>query len=110
MDYKNAAIFNMVYKTVFFIDPSAEFTLEISFQGFRFAFTSHYAISFDVFNENVDPFEGFLILCLPIQIIPLCVIRPVLFTHRQFRLTHLQCLYLHGVHEQISIRMLDFPH
>ena len=43
--------------------------LQISFQGFRLAYAFHGAVPVDVFDESVDALKGFLILCLPIQVV-----------------------------------------
>lgn len=51
------SIFHMVYKAVFFIDPTAVFTLQITSEGFRFSDTFHTAVAF---NKLVDAFLCFL--------------------------------------------------
>ena len=85
-------VFNAVDQTVFFIDPAAEEALQVSFQCFRFADALHRSVSVDVFDERVNAFEGFLVLCLPIQVILPRLIRPD-FIHRP-RSARGQCLSL----------------
>jgi len=74
-------VLNAVDQTIFFIDPAAEVALQVSFQCFRFADTIHRAVPVDVFDEHVNAFEDFLVLCLPIQVVLPCLIRPD-FIHR----------------------------
>ena len=86
-------VFNAVDQSVFFIDPAAEEALQVSFQCFRFADALHRAVSVDVFDERVNAFEGFLVLCLPIQVVLPRLIRPD-YIHRP-RSARGQCLSLH---------------
>ncbi len=103
----DSSIFDMVNKAVFFVDPSAELTLQVSLQGFRFFDSVHCAVAFDILDQEVDALEGLLILRLPIQVILPGVIRPDFFTHRRLQSAHAQCLCPHGAPEQISARMPD---
>ncbi len=65
---------NMIYKAVFFIDPTAEFTLEIAFQSFRITDSLKHAIPFYALDQHIDTFQSFFILRLPVQIIIPCII------------------------------------
>ena len=85
-------VFNAVDQTIFFIDPAAEEALQVPFQCFRFADALHRSVSVDVFDERVNAFEGFLVLCLPIQVVLPRLIRPY-FIHRP-RSARGQCLSL----------------
>ena len=56
----NTPIFKVINKTVFLINPAAVFTLEISFQCLRLADPLHCAISFNVLDQQINTFQGFL--------------------------------------------------
>ena len=63
------AVFNVIDQSVFIIDSSAEFTLQVTFQSFWLANAGKGAVTLNIFDEKVDSFDCFLILCLPVQVI-----------------------------------------
>ena len=49
-------VFHMINQAVFFIDPSAVFTMKVFFQGFRFPDPGQDPVPFYVFDKHVDAF------------------------------------------------------
>ena len=52
----DTAFLYMINKTVFVVDPAAEFALQVSGQWFRLSNAVHASVAFDVFDELVDAF------------------------------------------------------
>ena len=66
---ENAAIFHVIYKTVLFIDPSAELPLQVSCKRLGFPDSFHAAVSLDVFDELIDALQRLFVLSLPVEVI-----------------------------------------
>ena len=66
---ENAAVFHVIYKTVLLIDPSAEFSLQVSCKGFGFPDSFPAAVSLNVFDELIDALQCLFVLGLPVEVI-----------------------------------------
>ena len=66
--YQNFVIFNPIDEAIFFIDSSAEVTLQVSLKGLRVTDSVHCTIPVDILDEGIDALQGFLILRLPVQV------------------------------------------
>ena len=77
----NLVTFYFVNNTVYIVNTSALITLLIAFQQLWFADAGK-GLSIDILQNAVDAFHGFLVMCLPIQIILPRIICPC-FLHPQ---------------------------
>lgn len=92
--YVNSALIIGVYETIFLVNAATVKPMKITLQGFGFTNAFQRTIALYVFDQEVDALEGFLVLCLPVQVIIPSLISPCFFTHRNPQSTRERFLFL----------------